>query len=189
MRYAAANCTRSPSDLWCVLSVIVRPSLKARTGHYAYAAEAYESHAARAGSCPILEYREAADAPAEPAVGNVAAAAGLPPGTRDAAQTRSAPAVEPPAAAGAWGAAPCRDGATPGAPPPPMPLPDAGGAQHLPPRGPPSGAQGAGVGGSDLARLSMASSGMGDDEVDPEYVCAICLVRLWACACAWRRWA
>jgi hypothetical protein len=28
-----------------------------------------------------------------------------------------------------------------------------------------------------LSQLSMASSGMGDEDVDPEYVCAICLVR------------
>lgn len=65
-----------------------------------------------------------------------------------------------------------------------------GGQSHLPPRHPaaPAAAQGGADGSADrraggaapaqmLSRLSMSSSAMGDEEVDPEYVCAICLAR------------
>ena len=149
------------------------------------------TRAMHGGSCIISEHGEAADAPAEPAANGCAAGVEPAPGAGDAAQTpgaSGAPAAEPPAAAGDSGAAPPGDAADPG--PPhlgmPSPIPEEG-APRLPPRGAPSGAEGSGRGLTvaarggmpfgHLAQLSMASSGMGDDEVDPEYVCAICLAR------------
>ena len=154
----------------------------------------------------MSEHVETGEQPAEPPAGTDAPVASAADGrdahTAGAAAAPAAAGADQGAAAGAPPAGHASGAHEPGAasglpavrpplhPPAPAPAVAAAGA----PRGDASAerSEGSGRGGraalaprgrsgsfnpARLSQLSMASSGMGDEDVDPEYVCAICLVR------------